>query len=135
MTTYLSAAIMEQSACSFIGFSQPKPASQQYFSLKKTSTNQPKPASAPTSEQAQKCEMQFSSLDHAAAKYEGVRYVRKRTQANVVKPTPWYLLPVSAGRIPLSRPMAPPAVGHSAVPGRTPNKHACRPLQARTYST
>jgi len=42
-----------QSARSLVGFSQSKPASQQCFSLKKTSTSQPKSASAPTSEQAQ----------------------------------------------------------------------------------
>jgi len=40
------------SACSLVGFSQPKSASQQCFPLKKTSTSQPKPAPAPTSEQA-----------------------------------------------------------------------------------
>ena len=39
-------------ACSLVGFSQPKPASQQYFPLKKTSTSQPNPAPTPTSEHA-----------------------------------------------------------------------------------
>jgi len=38
-------------AFSFVGFSQPKPANQQCFSLKKISTNQSKPAPTPTSEQ------------------------------------------------------------------------------------
>ena len=44
--------LLPYSACSLVGFSQPKPASQQYFPLTKNSTSQPKPVPTPTSEQA-----------------------------------------------------------------------------------
>ena len=42
---------LECQPCSLVGFSQAYSTSQQCFSLKKTSTSQPKPAPTPTSEQ------------------------------------------------------------------------------------
>ena len=60
------------SASSLVGFSQPKLVSQQCFSLKKTSTNQPKPAPAPTSKQAQHCRSDFRATPATAqAKQKG----------------------------------------------------------------
>jgi len=44
--------MFHQSACSLAGFSQPKPANQQCFPLKKNQHSQFKPAPTPTSEQA-----------------------------------------------------------------------------------
>ena len=48
-----------QTACSLVDFSQPKPASQQYFSLKKTNTSQLKPVWKPTNEQPVICDTTY----------------------------------------------------------------------------